>query len=79
MEFKKLDGIEYDINKRWNEGREHHPNSLAMMGRLMEIDFYAGDDYFVWNIGGDGDNGEQLLYELDIYFEELDQLKEKRN
>jgi hypothetical protein len=27
-------------------------------------------DYFGWKCGGDGDNGETLMYELDILFEE---------
>ena len=43
------------------------------MNRLMEIDYKYNDDFFCWKIGGDGDNGELLMYELDIYFEELNE------
>ena len=36
------------------------------------MDWFYGDDYFCWKKGGDGDNGETLMFELDIYFEEQD-------
>jgi len=64
--------VERDINKRWEEGVEHHPKSEELMGALMVIDFKHCDDYFCWKKGGDGDNGETLMYEMDIYFECLD-------
>ena len=70
--MNKLRGIEYNLNKRWEEGTPHHPESIRLMKRLMEIDFELCDDYFCWKKGGDGDNGEALMYELDIYFEEED-------
>jgi len=34
----------------------------------VEYDFKFNNDYFCWKIGGDGDNGEELMYELDEYF-----------
>jgi hypothetical protein len=36
-------------------------------------DFKDYDDSFQWNIGGDGDNGETLSYQLDAFFEYMDQ------
>jgi hypothetical protein len=42
------------------------------------LDFIFLDDYFCFKSGGDGDNGEQLMYLLDIYFDELD-VKSKVN
>ena len=71
-QYDKVDGVEYDIGKRWNDGIDHHPRSIALFERLMEIDFNLCDDYFCWNKGGDGDNGETLMYELDILFDEDD-------
>ena len=62
--------IEYDINARWEKGIPHHPKSEKLFKRLEEIDFKYGEDYFCWKSGGDGDNGEHLLYVLDILFEE---------
>jgi hypothetical protein len=36
------------------------------------LDYYFCDDALGWKFGGDGDNGEDLLYALDCYFERLD-------
>ena len=66
-------GIEYDVAKRWEKGIPHHPKSQALFARLARLDFERCDDYFCWKSGGDGDNGEQLMYELDILFEEDEQ------
>lgn len=68
--MKRIDGVEYDISKRWRDGMPHHPKSVEIMSRLMEIDFELCDDHFCWKVGGDGDNGETLMYQLDIIFEE---------
>ena len=54
---------------RWSEGIEHHPKSIAIMSFLSEHDFNDFGDYFGWKMGGDGDNGETLMYQLDAYFE----------
>ena len=64
--------VERDINKRWEEGIDHHPKSEHLMAALMKIDYELCNDYFCWKKGGDGDNGETLMYELDIYFECID-------
>ncbi len=58
--------------KRWDLGIPHHPKSIEIMSALEEIDFTMFGDYFCWKTGGDGDNGETLMYELDIYFDTLD-------
>ena len=57
---------------RWEEGIEHHPKSLELMKFLEEHDLYDYDDYFCWKVGGDGDNGEFLMFEMDAYFEQKD-------
>lgn len=71
-DYEKVCGVEYDIGNRWEKGIEHHPKSIALMERLIDIDFVFCDDHFCWKKGGDGDNGEALMYELDIIFEEDD-------
>ena len=38
---------------------------MIMIFMIMMISFY-------WKQGGDGDNGEALMYELDAFFELLD-------
>jgi hypothetical protein len=57
---------------RWEEGREHHPMSERLMEFLKEHDFRDYDDCFCWKTGGDGDNGETLMYQMDAFFEMLD-------
>lgn len=64
--------VERDINKRREQGVEHHAESVKLFKALAKIDFNHGGDFFCWKSGGDGDNGEHLMYELDIYFECLE-------
>ncbi len=64
--------VETNITKRWESGTPHHPKSVALFKVLEGIDWKHGGDYFCWKSGGDGDNGEHLMYELDIYFETLE-------
>lgn len=61
--------VERNISTRWEQGLDHHPKSVELFNALAKIDFTLGGDYFCWKSGGDGDNGEHLMYELDIYFE----------
>lgn len=57
-----------EVSRRWEEGIEHDPRSVALAERLAEIDYEQGDDRFEFKFGGDGDNGEELCFLLDIYF-----------
>ncbi len=59
------------IEERWEAGTEHDPHSVALYRAVAEIDC-LNDDYFNFKCGGDGDNGEELMYILDVYFENLD-------
>lgn len=74
-EQPKPSKVELDINKRWEEGIDHHPKSVALFKKLADIDFRLGGDFFGWKSGGDGDNGEHLMYEMDIIFETEDEIK----
>lgn len=69
---KKYKDVELDLNKRWEHGIPHHPKSLDLMHHIAELDFHCNSDYFCWKYGGDGDNGEILMYVLDVYFEQKD-------
>lgn len=60
------------INTRWEQGIPHDPRSQKLFDFLKEYDFKFCGDYFQWKSGGDGDNGEALLYELDEYFASID-------
>jgi hypothetical protein len=59
---------ETDINKRWEQGIPHHPKSIELYKFIADLDFKNGDS-FCFKCGGDGDNGEDLMYLLDVYFE----------
>lgn len=65
---------ECELGDRWSEGTEHHPRSIALMNAIENIDFCLYNDYFCWKTGGDGDNGETLMYQMDAYFEMLDKV-----
>lgn len=54
---------------RWGEGREHHAESVRMMEFLAAHDDADYGGYFGWKIGGDGDNGETCMFQMDTYFE----------
>lgn len=62
------------ITERWERGVPHDPRSLALYKSIAAIDFKVGGDFFQFKSGGDGDNGEHLLYLLDIHFEREDAL-----
>jgi len=61
--------VEADITKRWSEGIEHHPKAKELAREIGSIDWLFGGDSFSFEFGGDGDNGEQLTYLLDILFD----------
>lgn len=59
-------------NQRWEQGIDHDDRSEELYKAIAKIDYEENDDYFCWKSGGDGDNGESLMYLLDVYFEKLD-------
>jgi hypothetical protein len=61
------------IVQRWEEGVPHDPRSIKIANGIAEIDFNECSDSFGFKFGGDGDNGETLMYLLDVYFEREDQ------
>lgn len=53
-------------SERWELGLPHHPKSIAiknMVDNLQRVENYG------IQFGGDGDDGEVLLYILDAFFE----------
>ena len=58
-----------DPGKRWASGTPHHKESMRLMKLIAELDFEFNNDYFQWKYGGDGDNGESLMYLMDMIFE----------
>lgn len=60
------------VGDRWEKGVPHHPKAEELMEYLKSIDYNLFNDYFCWKSGGDGDNGETLMYQLDMFFEAKD-------
>lgn len=65
--------VETDIDKRWENDIPHHPKSIEIAEAIADLDYKYGGDFFCFKFGGDGDNGEHLMYLLDIYFEQEDE------
>jgi hypothetical protein len=57
--------------ERWEKGVPHDPRSEQLARSIAKIDHDTGDRLGL-KFGGDGDNGEHLLYLLDIHFEAED-------
>jgi len=51
------------------DGVPHHPEAENIFELLKESDLAFGNDHFGWKSGGDGDNGEGLMYSLSILLE----------
>lgn len=67
-------GIIADIGKRWEDGVDHHPEAEAIFDLIQEADWIFGEDNFCWKKGGDGDNGETLMFALSVMFELRDKI-----
>jgi len=78
-DYNKAKQLGLTLIDRWSEGKKHHPMSLRLMEFLQEHDLNDYDDYFDWKMGGDGDNGESLMFEMDAFFEMLDSENNKEN
>lgn len=60
---------------RWQDGIPHHEMSNRVVRFMMEHDFNDCDDSMCIKVGGDGDNGENMMYLMDAFFEMLDKMK----
>ncbi len=63
--------IDPKYNQRWPEGIPHHPMSLKLMKHMAAVDFENGDSLDL-SYGGDGDNGETMMFLMDSFFEQHD-------
>lgn len=63
------------IEQRWEQGVPHDPRSESLYKAIADLDFKECGDSFGFKCGGDGDNGENLMYLLDVYFEEHPEVK----
>ena len=61
-------GIICNPNVRWERGMPHNKASERLFDSISSIDYENGDAH-CFKKGGDGDNGEALMYLFDIHFE----------
>lgn len=74
-DYEKADKLGLTEIDRWGDGVDHHEMSQRIVSFLADHDLLDYGDYFCWKQGGDGDNGETLMYQLDAFFEMLDHEK----
>ena len=60
---------------RWERGVPHDARSEEVYGFISDYDYRHNGDSLALNSGGDGDNGESLMYLLDEYFAAKDRMK----
>lgn len=60
-----------NVEERQTLDIPHLPQTLRFYRKLRDLDYENGD-VFDFKAGGDGDNGEHLMYLLDVLFEEMD-------
>lgn len=71
-DYEKAKELGLTSGDRWSEGKTHHPMSERLVRFLAKHDLNDYGDCFQWSVGGDGDNGETLMYQMDAFFEMLD-------
>jgi len=57
-------------DERWTQGVEHDDRSVKLIDALKAIDEKHNEGRLDIRTGGDGDNGEDWAYLLDIFFEQ---------
>ena len=58
------------VKDKWSLGESHHPLSELLV-RTMAIIGWDKFSHFDIRCGGDGDEGETMMFILDSYFEEF--------
>ena len=55
------------FQQRWENGKPHHPMSISLMKHMIEVDSSNGSPLDL-KMGGDGDNGETIMYLMDSFW-----------
>lgn len=72
VDYQRAKELELTDLHRWEDGIDHHPMSERIVRFMAEHDIYDYDDHMCIKVGGDGDNGEHLMYLMDAFFEMLE-------
>lgn len=57
---------------RWERGIPHDPRSEEIVRAMADLDWKFYNGHLDIRCGGDGDNGESMMYLLDYWFAEKD-------
>ena len=60
------------LDERYEQGIDHDPRSIAIYRHVKKLDDEECEGSLRLTSGGDGDNGEHIMYLMDDYFWELD-------
>lgn len=77
-DYRIADSLGLTELNRWENGIKHHPTSERLVRFMADHDFNDYGDSFCIKMGGDGDNGEQLMFIMDAFFEMLDIVETKQ-
>lgn len=72
-DYKKAKELGLTDLDRWEDGIDHHHESERLVRFMADHDFNDYNDQMDINVGGDGDNGEHMMYLMDAFFEMKDQ------
>ena len=72
-DYDKAKALGLTDKDRWGERVPHHPMSERLMKFLKAHDREHYGRVFDWRTGGDGDDGETLMYQMDAFFEMMSQ------
>jgi len=61
------------LKERLNDCDEHDSRTIKLYEFISQLDFNEAGDAFGFTSGGDGDNGEHLMYLIDCYFADKDE------
>lgn len=59
-------------DERWERGIDHDPRSEEIVRAIDRLDWKFNNGNLDIRCGGDGDNGEMMMYLLDYWFAEKD-------
>lgn len=71
-------GLNFDFGKWWELGLEHDQEAEELARLIGAIDYVYGGDAFCFKFGGDGDNGEWLIYLIEAAFMLMDARNETK-
>jgi len=72
LDYGKAKDLGLTTSDRAVERLRHHPMSLRLVQFMATYDLKDMRDNFSIKMGGYGDNGENLMYLMDPFFEMLD-------